>query len=216
MANLTAVPVGKTIVSSQETKYRLIQHINSGGNCDVFLAVALSGERKGLLFAVKVFARVEDEERLQRFLEEIAFLRACDHPAIMKIYEDGNLKVASGGSVQPYPFAIADYYPLTLAEAMRRDLWLPQKVIYILQLLSSLGYLERKSPPVVHRDVKPQNIFVKGYSCALGDFGLLRVLNNAEPDKEVLKASKGVGMPKWYRTPDLVAYARGASVNLLF
>lgn len=210
MARLTAVPVGKTIVSSRDTKYRLIQHLNSGGNCDVFLAVALSGERKGLLFAVKVFARVGDKERLDRFLEEIAFLQACDHPAIMKVYEDGNLKVASGGTFQSYPFAVADYYPLTLLEAMRRDLWLPQKVIYILQLLSALSFLERKSPPVVHRDIKPQNIFVKGYSCALGDFGLMRTLDNSEePDKEVIKASKGFGMPKWYRTPDLVAYARG-------
>ncbi len=210
MFTITSVPIGKTLVSGQDTKYRIIQYLNSGGNCDVFLAVALSGERKGLLFAVKIFTRLKDENRKDRFFEEIKFLRSCDHPALMKVYEDGNLKIASAGSFQQYPFAVAEYYPLTLSEAMRRSLWLPQKVIYILQLLSALSYLEKKSPPVVHRDVKPQNIFVKGHSCALGDFGLMRVTTNqSNPDEEIIKASKGPGMPKWYRTPDLVAYARG-------
>jgi serine/threonine protein kinase len=213
MSAIMSVPIGKIVVSKQETKYRIVQHLANGGNCDVFLTVAVAGERKGLLFALKIFMRVDDAARTKRFFEEIELLRNSDHPAIMKIFDDGNLRVASGGTFKEYPFAIADYYPLTLAEAMRRQLWLPQKVIYTLQLLSALYYLESRSPPIVHRDVKPQNIFVKGHSCALGDFGLMKALDtNKEPDEVIIKASSGPGMPKWYRTPDLVAYGRGEQV----
>jgi len=72
-----------------------------------------------------------------------------------------------------------------------------------------LTYLAGQSPPVVHRDVKPQNIFVKGRACVLGDFGLLKRLDD-EPeseDRDLLKESVGIGMPYFYRSPDLVAYA---------
>jgi serine/threonine protein kinase len=43
----------------------------------------------------------------------------------------------------------------------------------------------------------------------LGDFGLLkRVTDVSEQDRELLKESAGVGMPFFYRSPDLVAYSR--------
>jgi serine/threonine-protein kinase len=77
-------------------------------------------------------------------------------------------------------------------------------------LLSALRYLASSRPPVVHRDVKPQNIFIKGRSCVLGDFGLMKVLNGSEEmDREVFRESTGPGMPYYYRTPDLIAYAKG-------
>src|SRR5262249_55445475 len=38
----------------------------------------------------------------------------------------------------------------------------------------------------------------------------MRVLDHSQsPDQEIIKASTVPGMPKWYRTPDLVAYAQG-------
>ncbi len=41
-----------------------------------------------------------------------------------------------------------------------------------------------------------------------GDFGLMKVLDGSEEvDREIFKESVGVGMPYYYRTPDLVAYA---------
>lgn len=83
-----------------------------------------------------------------------------------------------------------------------------EKVSYACQLLSALCYLAQLKPQIVHRDIKPQNIFVKGRTCVLGDFGLLKALDGEdEVGRAVLKESGGAGMPFYYRTPDLVEYA---------
>jgi serine/threonine protein kinase len=150
-----------------------------------------------------------DEERLAQFNKEKTFLLNTDHPAIMKIYSEGEHYFPS--EKKNVPFVICDYYPDRLDHRLlNRRLRLSEKLIYVLQLLSALQYLESQQIPIVHRDIKPQNIFLKGYSCALGDFGLMRDLdpNLKTEDGEFLKHSEGAGMPKFYRTPDLVKYAK--------
>ena len=84
-----------------------------------------------------------------------------------------------------------------------------ERVSHTLQLLSALAYLDQSNPPVIHRDVKPKNIFVKGRSCVLGDFGLMKFLNqDDETDREIYGDRARTGMPFFHRTPDLVAYLR--------
>lgn len=99
---------------------------------------------------------------------------------------------------------------MTLRHFMRVRTSIVVKLSLTLQLLSALRYLGGLPEPVIHRDIKPENIFIKDRTCVLGDFGLLKRLGG-EPsdDHEFFKQSIGPGMPRWYRTPDLVAYAKG-------
>jgi serine/threonine protein kinase len=102
---------------------------------------------------------------------------------------------------------------MTLGNAMRAGLSLIQKITYAMQLTAAIEYLSSQNPPVVHRDIKPANIFIKGDSCVLGDFGLMKRLDQTgEEDKSIIKESIGVGMPFHYRTPDLVDYLLGKAV----
>jgi serine/threonine protein kinase len=200
--------VGQSIQSESGVWYRNVQLLGVGGNAVTFLAFATSGSNRGVLFAIKIFRRLSRPERRERFLKEIAFLREADHPAIMRVYDTGIFKK---GSAEEFPFVVAEYLPQTFAEVIRAgQTTIPEKISYTLQLLSALSFLEHRNPQIVHRDIKPRNVFVKGGSCVLGDFGLLKVLDGSdELDREVLKDSSGPGMPIGYRTPDLVAYARG-------
>ena len=207
---MTILPPDRKVASDKGNKYQVVQVLGRGGNSEVYLVLALSGTHRGLLFALNVFFKVGDATRLARFHEEAEFLQNVDHPSIMSIYDSGKVRGQGADSGVSMPFVVCEYFPHTLGDFHHSQLWMPQKVMYILQLLSALGYLQRYNPPIVHRDIKPANIFVKSHSCALGDFGLMKAQVTSSSDDrgiEILKQSSGPGMPKFYRTPDLVKYA---------
>lgn len=196
---------GKSIQSSKGIWYRCVQTLGAGGNAVTFLVLCTSGAHTGALFALKVFRRLSAPERRERFLQETNLLFELSHPSILRVFDDGIFHTSEGD----YPFTVADYLPNTLQQLLQRDIPFIEKLAFSLQLLSALAHLAEHNPQIVHRDIKPANIFIKGRSCVLGDFGLMKVLDgNAETDRAVLKESIGPGMPFFYRTPDLVAYAK--------
>lgn len=203
MTDYFTFEAGKGIQADSGTWYRAIELLGVGGNSATFLAYCTSPPQKGLLFAIKVFRKLSKPERKKTFLEEAKFLRDCEHPAVMRVYDEGTY-------YDDNPFAVVEYLPRTLAEVMRARCGILEKVSFSLQLLSALDYLSTQEPPVVHRDIKPANVFIKGGSCVLGDFGLMkRISETDQDDKAMMKESIGPGMPYYYRTPDLVHYLNG-------
>lgn len=211
MAEIPQFEISRRITSNSEVAYRVLQRLGQGGNSHVYLVEALTGPNRGLLFALKLFVQVSDATRLARFNQEVKFLSECKHPAIMRVYDDG--KVVEGGKEQViFPFVIADYLPRTLFDSLRSGLSMVEKVSFALQLLSAASFLESSTPKIVHRDIKPQNIFVRGKACILGDFGLIKFLPDEAgdgKDREFIFHSVGPRLPKYFRTPDLVEYCKG-------
>jgi serine/threonine protein kinase len=204
MADAFYLDVGQSLQSESTIWYRNLQVLGTGGNAVTFLAVATSGSNRGVPFAVKVFRKLSKPERRESFLNEIRFLQDCNHPSIMRVFD-------KGVCYKQHPFLVAEYLPNTLLKVMRaREVSTVVKLCYALQLLSALAYLEGLERPVVHRDIKPQNIFIKGQSCVLGDFGLIKHVDvESDEDRDTFKESIGAGMPFRYRTPDQVAYLKG-------
>jgi serine/threonine protein kinase len=201
MADSISLDVGQSVKADSGYWYKNIQVLGEGGNATTFLVVGTSGDNKGVLFAMKVFRRLSMPERGRSFFQEVAFLKECTHPCIMRVFDEGQI-------YSRFPFVIVDYLPRTLHEVMRsHTATTTAKLAYSLQLLSALQYLSGLAQPVIHRDIKPQNIFIKGHACVLGDFGLMkRQRTSADQDRPFYKESIGVGMPYRYRTPDLVDY----------
>lgn len=211
MKGVLDIEINQRIPASSGTIYRVLQILGEGGNSVVYLVLALDGIYRGALFALKIFKRITDAGRLEKFLREITFLHTCNHPCIMRIYDEGRYRKRTTEGLTEYPFVVAEYLPQTLFDLMRIRTTIAERLSITLQLLSALAYLAIQAPPVIHRDVKPQNIFLKGRSCVLGDFGLMKFTDNPEVDREIFKESIGPGMPFFYRTPDLVAYAKQES-----
>jgi serine/threonine protein kinase len=193
--------IGEAVVSWMDNIYRIVKHLGRGGSANTYLGLCLTGRHKGLHLAVKAFRTASKPDRMLNFMREIHVLRSCEHPAIMKVFDEGIVR-------EKYPFVVAEFLPRTLHHVIRTRLGFPDKVSYSLHLLSALDYLQRLDPPVIHRDIKPKNIFVKGCSCILGDFGLLKHSPVVADDRTIVKASPGPGMPRSYRTPDLVDYLK--------
>lgn len=186
--------------------------IGKGGNGTTFLVTCTSGVNQGVQFALKVFHKISDDKRRERFLSEVRHYRSLNHPSIINIYDEG-----SYNSVDcRYPFAIVEFVPDNLEVALGRGL--PhitrlQAVRYIYNIASGVCYLHSQDRPIVHRDIKPANILVNGHSAKLGDLGLAKVLMG---DDEESTADIGAyaAMPFFHRTPELVAIARGEAVSL--
>lgn len=209
MANQIDIKIGQRIRSRLGVNYRILQLLGAGGNSFVYLVLALNHQYRGVLFALKLFTRLSEPQRLKTFWQEAEFLRNCNHPSIMRIYDNGVFTVGTEGEAKNYPFVIAEYLPKTMQDLIRGTTTTAERVSYTLQLLSALTFLDQHNPSVVHRDIKPKNIFVKGRSCVLGDFGLMKFLDGEdETDRHMYRENVGPGMPFFYRTPDLVTYAK--------
>jgi eukaryotic-like serine/threonine-protein kinase len=198
-------------LSAGDARFKVIEQLGSGGNSSVYMVQCLSGPHQGLLFAAKLFTRVQDPARLARFQVELDFLKRPQHPAVMLVYHSGMHPVADGDHTVQLPFYIAEYLPKTLRDAMRSGMLMVEKVSVALQLISALAFLGRSDPAIVHRDIKPENIFIKGRSAVLGDFGLLKANGNAESVERlsVHELSGGIRHPRFYPTPELIEYSKG-------
>lgn len=190
--------------------YKVIERLGSGGNSDVYLCQATSGDHKGLLFAVKFMVNVARRDRVARFNSELNFLKSIDHPGILKVYDSGSFSFGPAGARAEIPFYISEYLPKTLRDAMRAGMLMVDKVTVAMQLLSSLVFLGEQEMPVIHRDIKPENIFIRGRAAILGDFGLLKALGPEDVVSEfsINDLSKGVRHPRMYPTPELIEYAK--------
>jgi len=126
-----------------------------------------SGER----VALKVLAGglAEDEQRFQRFEQEVAALSRLDHPNIVRIL--GPIQ-HDGGQVF-FPMEILEGE--TLAARLRREgpQPVPAALRVIRTLLSVLDATHRAG--VVHRDIKPSNLLISGDRIVVTDFGLARM-----------------------------------------
>lgn len=187
-------------VHATENWFKNLKFLGKGGNGTAFLVMATDGPLRGGLFALKVFHMLSSEKRQERFIEESKFLKSSNHPNLMRQLDEGTY---SG-----HPFVVQDYMPKTLFRELDGKLIeFGKALLFSCQLLSALQSLHSQS--LIHRDIKPQNIFVDNLNIYLGDFGLLKKLDN-NMDEEDKKDFEGYfAMPKFYRTPELVAYARG-------
>lgn len=194
----------RTIDSPNE--YRIIDRIGDGGNSAVFAAVVTRGPLQGALVAFRVFSQLEEAQRLERFVQEAAFLQTASHPAIVSVLEVGKARIAGKDGMREHPYQVQKLYGAPLNVALRVDTPIVYRVLWTVQLLSALLYLSKLDDHVIHRDIKPANIFLDGTTAVLADFGMMKRASELEQDvsedAEVVKTK----MPVNYRTPDMVEY----------
>jgi serine/threonine-protein kinase len=153
------------IESSTNNWYKHIEILGSGANAITALVISTSDAHRGTLFALKIFKRLGQPKRRQRFQAETEFLQKCGHPSVMRVFDTGIYSYTWGEHFD-YPFIVAEYLPKTLAGIIQENAAsLPEKVSYIMQLLSALDFLHSLQPSVIHRDIKPSNIFIAGQPC---------------------------------------------------
>lgn len=178
-----------------------------GGTSSIFHVIrsAYKSDREtvakggGISYVMKIVT--EDSSELNsRLNAEQDFLSETDHPSILNCFDNGDW--------HGYPFYIAEFLPGTLRQSMERNLSQAIKLNISIQLVSAIVELEQSEPSVVHRDIKPRNIFISGNRAVLGDFGIMKFLDgDREEIEDIWENSTQKAMPYYYPTPDLVAYS---------
>lgn len=133
--------------------------------------------------AMKVFkapgATLED---IERDLAEALLLSRIRHPNIVEVYDANVLETSKGR----FGYFTMTHVPGGTLERYWRsfgsDLMPVETVVeVVVQVCRGLALAHSSSPPIVHRDVKPQNVLVgfgtEGLHVRLSDFGLAKAVN---------------------------------------
>jgi eukaryotic-like serine/threonine-protein kinase len=147
-------------------RYRVLELLGEGGMGRVHLA---EDERLRRRVALKTLKRTDDSSK-RRFLREARAAARVSHPNVCPIFEVGD------ESGRPF-LAMELLSGETLAARVRRTTLSPAETLDLAEdLLAALGALHDAG--VVHRDVKPSNVFLTPHGAKLVDFGLARAVPN--------------------------------------
>eukprot|EP00127_Corallochytrium_limacisporum_P001765 Clim_evm19s78 gene=Clim_evmTU19s78 len=127
----------------------------------------------------EVVCRDFSEAERQRFLEEVDILRSLRHDNIIRFYDAWERTSKNGHRVI---FATELMTSGTLKQYIRKSSAVRIKVVrsWCKQILAGLQYLHSRDPPIIHRDLKCDNIFVNGANgeVKIGDLGLATLKKN--------------------------------------
>lgn len=158
-------------------RYRIDQIIGAGGMSIVYKATDILMKRE---VAIKVLKDeiAENEESVERFVNESKAVSILSHPNIVHIYD-----VSIENEIK---FIVMEYVEgITLKSYLSKVGYLPYDVAlyYTEQILCGLNHAHANG--VIHKDIKPQNILIdKKGRIKITDFGIAQLPNHYETESE--------------------------------
>ena len=160
--------------------YEVVDLLGVGGMGEVYRA---RDPRLGREVAVKILPAevARSAQRLARFEHEARAVAALNHPNILTIYDVGTFDAGSDGAAAASDTARAPFVVTELLEGETLRALLGcrvatqrQVLAYAVQIARGLSAAHAKG--IVHRDVKPDNVFVTTDGrVKILDFGLAKV-----------------------------------------
>ena len=150
-----------------DNRYQLERFIGSGTFGEVWVAIDKATD---IEVAIKVYVSM-DEKGLEEFKKEFQISFELNHTNLLH----ANYLGVNSGDKRPYlvmPFCPEGSVSRFSGEMSEADLWR-----FIRDVASGLAYLHSKQPPIIHQDIKPDNILiVKNGDFVITDFGISKQL----------------------------------------
>jgi uncharacterized RDD family membrane protein YckC len=173
--------------------YRLIRQLGKGGFAEVWEAESdVNGRRVALKVLTEL--RAGSDRALERFQQEGRLAASLASPRCVYVFD--------AGAHEHLPYIAMELMPGgTLAERIAdRPLPPREAVDHVLDVLDGLEVAQRAG--ILHRDVKPSNVFLDGDGRArIGDFGISKSL---EVDSGLSQTGAFLGTP-YYASPEQIA-----------
>jgi len=163
-------------------RYRITSRIATGGMADVYEANDLIGHR---VVSLKVMREdlLNDPKNLERFNRECIAAASLNNPNIVKVY--------GRGIVDNRPYMANEYIKgQTLRDKLNFTLSLSvsDACEVMLQLTSGIQYIHQHG--IIHRDIKPDNLFyMSDGTLKITDFGISSPLNAAPTDGDAIQGT---------------------------
>ena len=172
-------------------EYRILATLGGGSYGSVYRAIHT---RSGMLVAIKLLHRPIDDIESKRVMVEARAAAQIDHPNVAKVYD-----LAMSSDRRPYiVMQLLEGKPLSALIAQRLEV--ATAVAVARDVLSALAVAHTRG--VIHRDLKPDNIFVTKGRALIVDFGLAKLV--ADPRSPSLTATgEAIGTPH-YMAPEQV------------
>ncbi|HKE29344.1 MAG TPA: protein kinase [Bryobacteraceae bacterium] len=178
--------------------YRVVREIGRGGMGAVYLATRDDDQYRKQV-AIKVVKRgMDSAEVLGRFRHERQILANLDHPFIARLLDAGT---TSDGR----PFLVMDYVEGVPVDVFCRQLALRVKdrLLLFVRISEAVSHAHRNL--VVHRDLKPGNIFVTADgSPRLLDFGVAKLFSPEADRGSATATMLGLAFTPEYASPEQV------------
>ncbi len=172
-----------------QNRYRIMRQLGQGGMGMVYMAFDSSLEH---IVAVKLNRNVSSQGTTQ-FIREARLLANLHHPNLPRVTDYFLI-----GDSQ---FLVMDYIPgddLGSLIEKQGAFTLEQVLHWADQLGSALAYMHAQNPPVIHRDIKPQNIkLTPENDVVLVDFGIAKA-----SDASQNTATGALGFTPGYAPPE--------------
>lgn len=167
--------LGKTIGD----RYRILHIIGRGSMGIVYKALQVStGREMAVKFLLQAGTNAPDpgEPIVKRFQREAKTLSSLKHPNIVTLFDFGFID-------ETKPYLVTEFlYGLTLTQFLRQQGHIdPRKALPIFQQVCD-AVSEAHKHKIVHRDIKPDNIFLQGKDqggrfIKVLDFGIAKLLD---------------------------------------
>ena len=185
--------------------YVLRHEIGRGGTGSVYLATRDDDQYRRLVAVKMLRLDVQSEELVRRFHAERRILAGIDHPGIAKLIDGGTTDDGR-------PYLVIEYVEGRPIDQYcdTNGLSIPDRIALFREVCAAVQYAHQNL--VVHRDLKPGNIFVTGDGRPkLLDFGIAKLLNPALAPGTLVPTQVGHSiMTPEYASPEQV---RGESIT---
>jgi eukaryotic-like serine/threonine-protein kinase len=194
VAQRGVVWVGKTVAD----RYRIIRCIGFGGMAEVYEAEQVGGGRR-LALKVMLAGLASEPEAAARFRNEAEMVSLIAHPNVVELLDFGTTD-------DGMPFMVMELLEgERLSDAMARKSMTPEQSFkVILQACEGLAAAHERG--VIHRDIKPDNLFLQATPdgnepiVKILDLGIGKLLAGT-PKSSVTKAGAIFGTPD-YMSPE--------------
>jgi serine/threonine protein kinase len=182
-----------------QNRYTLLRQLGQGGMGVVYLAEdnRLTNRQVAIKeLSLAMIPAHEQQSRLEAFQQEAGILAQLRHPGIAQV-SDFFIENHSA-------YVVMEYVPgQSLAQLLSQQPGQhlsPDRAIELTQqLCQALDYLHRQRPPLIYRDLKPENVIVEpGGQVKLIDFGIARLFKPGQQQDTVAMGTPGYAAPEQY------------------